>query len=424
MIHSITPSPVAVGPRSTGAFITREGFAVMRILVGWDDEQQAETLSLILNVDEDQATITNTPSELLETLRQDDNWDVVLMGLGQTDMDTSYELFATARGIAPHVPIVGACTTEDLYRLPKFLKQGMKNYVLRDGGGDFIFMLHSMLTMAVESVRAERERELAAKLREEVSSVRKLQESFISTDFTAPEGYDIAARYEPSQIQVLGGLPVVMAGGDYYEVFRLDKDRTVVLVGDASGHGMKACMSIMTMHTLISMIRSQSFDDVATFVAAVNNRLCDQSFIQSGGGFITVLYGVLHTDKHEFTWTSAGHPIPLLCRRTTGDVEPLGSFEAGGLPLGLYSDAEYESHTMTIPDDGRLLIYTDGLPEAFGDVNGKHKEFGTDGMIQTLKRSRQGSADEALEALFYDTNLITNGAGRHDDSSVVVVDRI
>ncbi|MDZ4686061.1 MAG: SpoIIE family protein phosphatase [Planctomycetaceae bacterium] len=395
----------------------------MRILVGWDDPLQAETLSLILNVDNDEAVMTNGANELLNRLRHDDRWDVILMALGDPDMDTSFEVFNAVRSLQPNIPVVGASAVGELYRLPRFLKQGMKNYVLRDEGGDFIFMLHAMLFIAVEAVRAEREKELAGKLREEISSVRKLQESIIPSDFSSPDGYSIAARYEPSQIQVLGGQPVVMAGGDYYEVFRLDKDRTVVLVGDASGHGMKACMSIMTMHTLITMIRSQSYDDVATFVAAVNNRLCEQSFIQSGGGFITVLYGVLHSDRHEFTWTSAGHPIPLLCRRTTGEVTPLGPFEAGGLPLGLYSDAEYESHTTKVPEDGRLLIFTDGLPEAFGDVDGRHKEFGTEGMIRTLAKTRQESALDTLQALFDETQAITNGAGRHDDSSVVVVDR-
>ncbi len=43
---------------------------------------------------------------------------------------------------------------------------------------------------------------------------------------------------------------MTLAGGDYYDAFA-HGDNIVVLVGDASGHGMKACMSIMTMHTLI-----------------------------------------------------------------------------------------------------------------------------------------------------------------------------
>lgn len=396
----------------------------MRVLVGWDDPEQADTISLFLNVEHDEAVLLGSSAELLEYAQKDDNFDAVLMSVGVPDMDESYEVFSKLRKLLPDVPVVGACLPQDVYRMAKFLSQGMRNYMLRDPGGDFVFLLHATIVNTVEAVRAEREREIAEKLREEVNSVRKLQESIIPHDLQSPVGYKIAARYEPSQIRVLGGQPVVMAGGDYYEVFRLDADHTVVLVGDASGHGMKACMSIMTMHTLITLIRNQGFEDVASFVATVNNRLCEQSFIQSGGGFITVLYGVLDAKNNRFTWTSAGHPIPLMCRRTTGAIEPLGPHESGGLPLGLYSDAEYETHTCDIPDDGRLLIYTDGLIEAFGDVDGRHMEFGFDGVTKSLHKRLNDSTEDTLQALFDDSHEITGGMGRHDDTSIVLVDRV
>jgi sigma-B regulation protein RsbU (phosphoserine phosphatase) len=396
----------------------------MRMLVGWDDPEQSETISLFLNVDDDSAVITGSPAEMLQAAHADGNFDAVLMAVGVPDMDDSFEVFTGLKKLLPDVPVVGACQPADVYRMAKFLTQGMRNYVLRDSGGDFVFLLHATLQNTVEGVRAERERLIAVKLREEISSVRKLQESMIPSDLQNPPGYQLAARYEPSQIRVLGGQPVVMAGGDYYEVFRIDENHTVILVGDASGHGMKACMSIMTMHTLITLIRSQGFEDVASFVATVNNRLCEQSFIQSGGGFITVLYGVLNAKEHRFTWTSAGHPIPLLCRRDTGTIEALGPHESGGLPLGLYGDAEYETHTCEIPPNGRLLIYTDGLIEAMGEVDGHHQEFGFDGVHKTLHRHHASTAADTLNALFDDSEAMTGGIGRHDDTSLVVVDRM
>ena len=396
----------------------------MRVLVGWDDLEQADTIALFLNVDQDEAILTGSAAEMLQIAHRDDNFDAVLMAVGQPDMDASFEVFRGLKKLMPDVPVVGACQPADVFRMAKFLSQGMRNYVLRDAGGDFVFLLHATILNTVEAERAEREKQIAEKLREEISSVRKLQESMIPSDLQCPEGYRIAARYEPSQIRVLGGQPVVMAGGDYYEVFRLDQDHTVMLVGDASGHGMRACMSIMTMHTLITLIRTQGYEDVASFVATVNNRLCEQSFIQSGGGFITVLYGVLDAKNHSFTWTSAGHPIPLMLRRNTGTVEPLGPHESGGLPLGLYSDAEYETHTCDVPADGRLLMYTDGLIEAFGDEEGRHQEYGVDGVIKTLTDNRGDTVEATLEALFTDSHDMTGGAGRHDDTSVVVFDRV
>jgi phosphoserine phosphatase RsbU/P len=396
----------------------------MRILVGWDDAPQGETIGLILNVDDTEAVVTTSPTELLTAAHADDQWDVVLLAIGQPNVDASLDVFRSVRKLLPEVPVVGACAPNDVIRMARFLTQGMKAYVLRDTSNDFIFLLHATLMNTVEAVQAEREREIAEKLREEIDSVRKLQESIIPADVVSPDGYRIVARYEPSQIRVFGGQPVVMAGGDYYEVFRIDDQHTIVLVGDASGHGMKACMSIMTMHTLISMIRSEGYEDVAGFVAKVNRRLCEQSFIQNGGGFITVLYGLLNTETHKFVWTSAGHPIPLLMSRKDGSVTPLGPHESGGLPLGLYEEAEYETNVVELPPDSRLLIYTDGVIEAFGDHEGCHKEFGIDGVTRTMCSHRCADVSASLQAIFDDSQAITNGAGRHDDTSVVLIDRL
>lgn len=396
----------------------------MRILVGWDDVAQSETIALILNVDDSEAVVASSSEELLNHARASEHWDVILMAIGRPDVDASLELFRSVRKLLPEVPVVGACDPSEVIRMARFLTQGMKAYVLRDASDDFIFLLHATLMNTVEAVQAEREREIAEKLREEIDSVRKLQESIIPADVISPEGYRIVARYEPSQIRVFGGQPVVMAGGDYYEVFQVDPQHTIVLVGDASGHGMKACMSIMTMHTLISMIRSEGYEDVAGFVAKVNRRLCEQSFIQNGGGFITVLYGVLYNEEHKFVWTSAGHPIPLMMSRSDGTVTPVGPHEAGGLPLGLYEDAEYEMNVTQLPPDSRLLIYTDGVIEAFGDVNGKHAEFGIDGVCHTMAKHRQCTVECTLQAIFDESQAITNGAGRHDDTSVVLIDRM
>lgn len=396
----------------------------MRILVGWDQADEADLISLYLGVDENQVTVATDPVRLFEIAQEHQNWDVILLSTCLPDADGAFDVFSRLRDSHPDCPIVGACQTQDVYRIVRFMTNGMRSYVLRDSGGDFVFLLHSTLAGAVEGVRAERERKLAERLREEIDSVRKLQESIIPRDLRNPLGYHVCARYEPSQIRVIGGQPVVMAGGDYYDVFTLDDRHTVVLVGDASGHGMKACMSIMTMHTLIRMIRGDGYKDTASFVKAVNSRLCDQSIVQDDGGFITVLYGILRTDTHEFQWTSAGHPVPLFQDLETGEVRPLAGNDASGLPLGIYDDAEYETHSFQIPERCRLLLYTDGLVEAFPNTgNGQHAEYGMTGIVNTLGRARGFSLEEALQALFEDSNAQTQGSGRHDDTSVVLLGR-
>ncbi len=287
-----------------------------------------------------------------------------------------------------------------------------------------MFLLTAIIEGAVKQVEAERERQIAEKLRREVDSVRQLQESIIPHDIATPDGYGIVARYESSQIQVIGGQPVTMAGGDYYDAFTLPDDSMILLVGDASGHGMKACMSIMTMHTLIRMIRYDEFREPAHFVRYVNNQLSRQAVVNNEGGFITLLYGVLNPKTHELKWASAGHQSPVLHHLETDEVyEVTTDPDAAGLPIGILDDAEYETQSTIVPPNCRLLLYTDGLVEAFPADSENHAEFGLDGVAETMRKHKKSELQACMQGLFDDSLAFTEGQGRHDDTSVVIVER-
>lgn len=395
----------------------------MKILVGWDDEAQAELISLYLNVDVNEAVVTTEPAQVLREVSNGHVWDAVLINTRLPDIEGAYTLFQELRKAQPDVPVIGACSSQDVFRMARFMTGGMKSYIIRDDGADFVFLLQTTVEQVVASVQAERENKIAEKLREEIESVRKLQESIIPQQLSCPPGYAICARYEPSQMQVMGGRPVLMAGGDYYDVFSYDENNIVVLVGDASGHGMKACMSIMTMHTLVRMLRNDKYQDPSAFVREVNRQLCQQSVVCSEGGFITLLYGVLHLDRQEFQWTSAGHPIPLLHELEFDRVGAVASDECGGMPLGIDPDAEYDVQTTAIPPASRLLLYTDGLVDAFPERAEVHKGYGVPGVSNSLRSARSLTLSDTLDALFKDTHAFTGGTGRHDDTSAVLIER-
>ncbi len=394
----------------------------MRILVGWDDPSEAELISLYLNVDQNEAKVTADVGEYLRAA-EEGHWDVVLVTLAFPSAEESYALFEKARALLPDVPFIGASRPAEVYSLARFVATGLQSHLMRDAAGDFMFLLFPTIQNAYETVTAERNRKLADRLRQEIDSVRRLQESVIPRNIRPPEGYEVAARYEPSQIQVLGSRPVVMAGGDYYDVFSMKENELILLVGDASGHGMKACMSIMTMHTLIRMIRENQYHNTAEFVAQVNRRLCEHNIIQDEGGFITLLYCALDTQSHVLEWTSAGHQVPLLQDLETGEITPMGTDEDGGLPLGISSEIPYDVKRGEIPQRSRVLLYTDGLMEAFAENGGQHQEFGLDGITGTLRAAKDLPIEQALETLFVASHQFTGGAGRHDDTSVVLLER-
>ncbi|MBC7819221.1 MAG: fused response regulator/phosphatase [Planctomycetaceae bacterium] len=396
----------------------------MKILVAWDQPEQLELLELYLGLGDHEVVWTTTPDELL-TQAEARTWDIVMMSITLPDVDRGFQAFKQLRRLQPDTPVVGACEPQAVFRIVQFMTNGMSAYMIRDANSDYLFMLLNVLETTVEAARAAREQEVLERLREEIDAVRKLQESMIPQCIDAPNGYEMCARYEPSQIRVVGGRAVTMAGGDYYDVFNLDDNNVVLLVGDASGHGMKAAMSIMVMHTLVRMIRTQRYQDTAAFVAEINNQLAQMTIVNEEGGFITLLYAILRLDKHEIQWTSAGHPLPLLQDLDTGEIRPMADGDPSGLPLAVMPGVDYETITTALPPHCRVLLYTDGLAEAFpeGEASAVN-QFGEKGIRRTLQDSAKLSVSDTMEALFRDSNEFTQGFGRHDDTSVVLVERL
>ena len=395
----------------------------MNILVGWETSPEIETLELMLNIGGHEATICSVVDQFDLKLKETD-WDVVLLSLSFPTLEESIETFERTKGAIAGIPIVGAAKSDDITHLIQFVSQGLHSHVIRDTDGNFIMLLLSMLEAAYENVRALRAQVVAERLSDEVNSVRKLQESVIPDDLPETNGYKVVGRYEPSEIRVDGQNMVVMAGGDYYDSFALDDARLVMLVGDASGHGVKACMSIMTMHTLIRMIRNNRYANTADFVNAVNDRLCKSDIVQDEGGFITIIYCILDTESNLIEWTCAGHPLPLLQNLETNEVAILGHEDQIGLPLAVMEGWDYECISATIPLNSRLLIYTDGLEEAFppsGDA--LVDQFGVEGIIGAMRDSKDLSLSEALDLIFQRSSDITEGTGRHDDTSVMMIER-
>jgi phosphoserine phosphatase RsbU/P len=394
----------------------------VRTLVGWDSDSEAELLQLYLTIGGNEARTCKNANELL-AVAAEDRWDIVLLSQTFPKTDESFAAFTQLTQLLPEVPVVLACRLTEMMALPKFLTHGLRSYIIRDERGDFIFLILSSLESTVEAVKAERARKLAERLREEMDGVRKMQETIIPRDIQSHPGYRIAARYEPSEVTVAGEQPMVLAGGDYYDVFKLADGNLVLLVGDASGHGLKACMSIVTMHTLIRMVGTDGYRSTADFVNEINKRLCDHSLVQSGGGFITLFYATIDTQNHRLTWTSAGHPLAMLHILKNDEVQTIGTSDDSGLPLGISGDFRYSACAVDLPASSRLLIYSDGLADAFSPKSAPHRLFGIEGICDTLKTCRGKSLTETLDCLFQSSREFTQGAGRHDDTSVVLVER-
>jgi serine phosphatase RsbU (regulator of sigma subunit) len=392
----------------------------MRVLVGWDDHEEAELIRLYLNVDEDLSTVCTDVVELLEIASIEPfAFDIVLLATALPDHEAAFHAFQTIRRLRPGCPVVGVCRSEDVYRLAPFLQHGLRASLPRDLGGDFVFLVRATLEATLEAVRAEADQRAAAMMRRELESVRVVQSAVLPEKVTAPPGYRLSVRYEPSRIEVTGG-DAVAIGGDYYDVSSPDENHTTLLLADATGHGLRACLSMIALDALLRVLPTSKFRDPAALLGDLNRLFCRQKLSRFGGGFVTAVCVVLRHDRHQLMWATAGHPVPLL--NAGGRVWPLQREAASGPPLGVDDDAIYRAETDVIPQKGRLLLFTDGISEAA--PSHRDKLFGTDRIAQVLQESlAEKSTSAILERLFSAAKTFAKKDGLSDDATALLLER-
>jgi PleD family two-component response regulator len=159
----------------------------MRILVGWDSADELETIQSFLNIGDNSAAVCSDAAAFSAAFNRN-NFDVVLQALSFPSPTESFDLFQQFRRAHPDTPVVGAWRAGDINLLARFMMSGLQSSILRDQAGEYIMLLTTGLEAAHQAVLARRAQVLAEKLREEVESVRQLQESVIPHNLPAVGG--------------------------------------------------------------------------------------------------------------------------------------------------------------------------------------------------------------------------------------------
>src|SRR5687767_10941779 len=135
----------------------------MRTLVGWDTPDEAETIELLLGVEDNPNRVTTDPAEFLE-LAMRESWDVTLLALDFPTRDVAFDLFQKIHERSPNMPILGAYHQGDVAHVAQFILSGLHSYVARDAAGEFILLLPTIIESAYTAVQAQRTRQLMERL--------------------------------------------------------------------------------------------------------------------------------------------------------------------------------------------------------------------------------------------------------------------
>jgi serine phosphatase RsbU (regulator of sigma subunit) len=199
------------------------------------------------------------------------------------------------------------------------------------------FFLLAMLAILIHRfARSCGERDRIAS---ELDAARALQHVLIPDCLPSFPGLSISAAYFPAQ----------EVGGDFYQIFPLASAETLIILGDVSGKGLRAAM---TVSMIVGAVRAliETLDSPASILAGLNRQLCERDW-----GFTTCVALRISADG-LLVVANAGHLLPYR-NGVELDLDP-------ALPLGIAPGATYPEFTVQLLRGDRLTLLTDGIPEA------------------------------------------------------------
>ena len=241
------------------------------------------------------------------------------------------------------------------------------------------------------------------KMRQELELARVVQISTLPAQVPTLCGYDMHATF----------LPASLTGGDTYDLSIIDQGLLVV-IGDATGHGIAPALSVTQMHAMLRMAFRLGAD-LETAFRQVNDQLAETL---PAGRFVTAFIGLLDAAAHRLRFVSGGQGPILHFRAALAEcvTYKATSFPMGAMPLsGLRPAVEID----LAPGD-ILVLLTDGIYE-YEDPD--RAQFGVQRVEQTLRAHHHESSAALAGRLLGAVREFARGAPQDDDVTMVLVKR-
>lgn len=213
-------------------------------------------------------------------------------------------------------------------------------------------------------------------LRQELELARTMQMSTLPADLPALAGYSMHATFRPASL----------TGGDTYDLARLPDGSLLVVLGDASGHGIAPALSVTQMHAMLRMALRLGAD-LATAFREVNDQLSETL---PDSRFVTAFIGLLDPSTGLLRYANGGQAPILLLQAATSEFLRLKptSFPMGAMRLA----ASREPECVSLEPGDLLMLASDGLYE---QENVEGEAFGVP-RAQTLLRSTLGDPVDTI----------------------------
>lgn len=214
-----------------------------------------------------------------------------------------------------------------------------------------------------------------------------------------------------AEIEIAASMdPAKEVGGDFYDVFFVDKDRLCFVVADVSGKGIPAALFMANSKTTIQNC-VRDIPTLAEAAAAANEGLCRNNTAEM---FVTAWLGVLDLTSGKVNFVCAGHNPPVLISEDKASFVKLkGGFVFAGL-----EGVKYREHSLELKKGQSLFLYTDGVTEA---ENSRHELYGEERLLACLENAYGKSPEGLIAEVKNSLDSFVAGFDQFDDITMLCI---
>jgi len=243
------------------------------------------------------------------------------------------------------------------------------------------------------------------KLERDLALARQIQLDLLPRAMPDLAGYDLAGWTRPAD----------QTGGDLYDAGAVGSGRALLLLCDATGHGIGPALSVSQVRTMFRLATrlqvplTESFEPVNEQLVA---DLADERFV-------TAFVGELDATRHRLQYRSAGQ-APLL--HISGETGACQRLSASSLPFGIVAGLDDpEPSAIELGPGDVVALISDGIFEQPGP-NGE--QFGTDRVEALIAEHRDRPMAEVIELVREAVEAFSGDVEQHDDMTMLLVRRL
>jgi serine phosphatase RsbU (regulator of sigma subunit)/ActR/RegA family two-component response regulator len=255
--------------------------------------------------------------------------------------------------------------------------------------------------------------EFNSRMKRDLQAAARMQQSLLPNEAT-----EVAVAWDYTPCEELAG--------DFLNYAKLDENTLGLYVVDVCGHGAASALLAVAIGRVLStvvsatslLVRLDPFTGKrvvtppTTVVGELNKRFPMES---QGGLHFTILYGVLDLRTKLFRYACAGHPQPVHLPKGQKAVFASGE----GLAVGWVDDVEFDEFTLQLAAGDRLLLYSDGVPEA---MDASLEQLTNQRMLEELDASREKTLGDQVTHVREIVNDWCKPKGPLDDVSILLVE--